>query len=88
MGCGCLGVGGLEVLDALVGCGGLLGVASGGVPAIGEDRGPDEGGEQYGEGAAVLAGARVDEVACGGAQTDRGAVFGADLRALGTGERP
>jgi hypothetical protein len=76
----------LEVLDSLVGGGCLLGVASGGVPAFGEDGGPDEGGEQDNQGAAVLACASVDEVTRGGSQTGGGVVFGADLGALGLGE--
>ncbi len=87
---GCCGVvvGALQVLDGLAGGFGLLVVASALVPASGEDRCPDEGGEQDGEGAAVLAVGGVDDVAGGVAKAGCGAVIGADLGALGAGERP
>ena len=61
-------------------------MASGLVPASGQDGGPQEGREQGGGGAAVLAVARVDEVAGSGAQVGGGSVFGAGLGALGAGE--
>ncbi len=85
---GGLVVGGLEVLDGVAGGFGLLGVASGLVPASGEDHGPDKGGDQDGEGAAVLAAACVHQVTGGGTQTGRSGVVGADLGALGADERP
>ncbi|MFL4905235.1 hypothetical protein ACJ6WF_19100 [Streptomyces sp. MMS24-I2-30] len=75
--------GGLEVLEGLAGGFGLLGVVLRFVPAGGDDRGPDKGGE----GAAVGAGGGVDDVTSCYAQGAGGLVFGADLGALGACER-
>ena len=86
---GCEGVagGGLEVVEGLAGGFGLVGMVVRFVPAGGDDRGPDEGGEQGGQRAAAGAGGGVGDVADGFAQGVGGLVLGADLGALGAGER-
>jgi hypothetical protein len=75
------------VLHGLTGGIGLLGVVLRLVPAGGDDRGPDQGGEQGGEDVAVGAGGGVGDVAGRFAQGVGGLVLGADLGALGSGER-
>ncbi|MGW1277910.1 hypothetical protein ACWD4V_13250 [Streptomyces tsukubensis] len=71
--------GGLEVLDGSAGGVGLVGVTLRFVPASGEDRGPDEGRDQRGEGAAIGAGGGMDGVAGSDAQGVGGAVLGLDV---------
>ncbi|MBX7550401.1 hypothetical protein K1Y78_20670 [Streptomyces sp. tea 10] len=77
----------LEVLDGLAGGVGLVGVVLRLVPAPSDDGGPDDGGEQGRERAAVGPGGGVDDIARRTAQRVSGAVFGPDLGALGSGER-
>ncbi|MFD4394924.1 hypothetical protein [Kitasatospora sp. NPDC058397] len=84
---GGLVVGALQVLDGELGGLGLLVVATGLVPAAGEDRRPDEGGDQDGEGVAAGSVAGVEDVAGGPTQVGGGSVVGAYPGVLGAGER-
>ncbi|GAA3488104.1 hypothetical protein [Streptomyces cremeus] len=76
--------GGLEVAKGLAGCVGLVSAVPRLVPALSEDRCPDQGGEQGGKHAAVRAGGGVDDVAGRGAYSVARAVFGTNPGALGT----
>ncbi len=76
----------LKVMKGLAGGFGLVSVALRVVPVGGEDRSPNEGGEQGGQDACVGPGGGVGDVAGGNAQGVAGLVLGADLGALSTGE--
>ncbi|MFD7732187.1 tyrosine-type recombinase/integrase [Kitasatospora phosalacinea] len=84
-------VGGGLVVDGLKALDGLpcsLGVAAGLVPAADEDHHPHQGRDHDGEGVAVGPVTRAEDVAGGSAQVGGALMVGADLGALGAGERP
>ncbi|SES29144.1 hypothetical protein SAMN05421870_11560 [Streptomyces qinglanensis] len=76
----------LKVLEGLTGRFSLVSVALRFVPVGGEDRRPNEGGNQAGQGACIGTGGATGDVARGGAHGVGGLVLGAELGALGTGE--